>query len=102
MSKTVETFLFEKWPVEVHRRPFRRTLSIYLYPNKPIKVVANNSTSQKFVIDFLKTKEVWIEKNYQRMQEIVKNFPAKNRPDLWDGRTSSRILIHLQKYFGVN
>jgi hypothetical protein len=77
MSKTVETFLFEKWPVEVHRRPFRRTLSIYLYPNKPIKVVANNSTSQKFVIDFLKTKEVWIEKNYQRMQEIVKKFPAK-------------------------
>ena len=32
----------------------------------------------------------------------IKNFPAKNRPDLWDGRTSSRILIHLQKYFGVN
>ena len=32
----------------------------------------------------------------------IKNFSAKNRPNLWDGRTSSRILIHLKKYFGVN
>jgi hypothetical protein len=45
--KETETFLFAKWPVEVHRRAFRRSVSIYLYPRKPIKVVASKSTSQK-------------------------------------------------------
>ncbi|WP_374029386.1 M48 family metallopeptidase [Bdellovibrio bacteriovorus] len=72
-----ETFLFAKWPVEVHRRNFRRSVSIYLYPNKPIKVVAAKSTSQKVIVDFLMAKKDWIEKNFLKFSEIAEKFPDK-------------------------
>lgn len=72
-----ESFLFVKWPVEVHRRNFRRSVSIYLYPNKPIKVVAAKSTSQRVIVDFLVAKKDWIEKNFERFQEITEKFPQK-------------------------
>ncbi len=72
-----ETFLFAKWPVEVHRRAFRRSVSIYLYPNKPIKVVAAQSTQQKVIVDFLMSKKDWIEKNFAKFSEIVDKFPDK-------------------------
>ncbi|WP_374000830.1 M48 family metallopeptidase [Bdellovibrio bacteriovorus] len=72
-----ETFLFAKWPVEVHRRNFRRSVSIYLYPNKPIKVVAAKSTSQKVIVDFLMAKKDWIEKTFVKFSEITEKFPEK-------------------------
>ncbi|WP_374031470.1 M48 family metallopeptidase [Bdellovibrio bacteriovorus] len=72
-----ETFLFAKWSVEVHRRSFRRSVSIYLYPNKPIKVVAAKSTPQKVIVDFLMAKKDWIEKNFEKFQEIAEKFPDK-------------------------
>nr|WP_295902176.1 SprT family zinc-dependent metalloprotease [uncultured Bdellovibrio sp.] len=72
-----ETFLFSKWPVEVHRRPFRRSVSIYLYPNKPIKVMASKSTSQKMIVDFLIVKKDWIEKTFNKFSEIAEKFPEK-------------------------
>lgn len=72
-----ETFLFAKWSVEVHRRSFRRSVSIYLYPNKPIKVVASKGTSQKVIVDFLLAKKDWIEKNFAKFSEIADKFPDK-------------------------
>ncbi|WP_226987842.1 SprT family zinc-dependent metalloprotease [Bdellovibrio bacteriovorus] len=61
----------------MHRRNFRRSVSIYLYPNKPIKVVAAKSTPQKVIVDFLMTKKDWIEKNFEKFQEIAEKFPDK-------------------------
>ncbi|WP_374076088.1 M48 family metallopeptidase [Bdellovibrio bacteriovorus] len=72
-----ETFLFAKWSVEVHRRSFRRSVSIYLYPNKPIKVIASKSTTQKVIVDFLMAKKDWIEKNFEKFSEIAEKFPEK-------------------------
>jgi predicted metal-dependent hydrolase len=72
-----ESFLFAQWPVEVHRRPFRRSVSIYLYPSKPIKVVANHKTSQKLIVDFLLSKKNWIEKTFAKFEEIGERFPEK-------------------------
>lgn len=72
-----ETFLFAKWPVEVQRRSFRRSVSIYLYPNKPIKVIASKSTTQKVIVDFLMAKKDWIEKNFAKFSEIADKFPEK-------------------------
>lgn len=72
-----ESFLFAKWPVEVHRRAFRRSVSIYLYPNKPIKVVANKNTSQRVIVDFLLAKKTWIEKSFKKFAEIAAEFPEK-------------------------
>lgn len=72
-----ESFLFAKWPVEVHRRAFRRSVSIYLYPNKPIKVIAAQSTQHKVIVDFLISKRDWIEKNFAKFSEIAERFPEK-------------------------
>jgi Predicted metal-dependent hydrolase len=72
-----ESFLFAKWPVEVHRRPFRRSLSVYLYPTKPIKVVANHSVTQKMIVDFLMAKHSWIEKTFTKFAAIEEKFPEK-------------------------
>ncbi|MFS4459126.1 M48 family metallopeptidase [Bdellovibrio sp. HCB2-146] len=75
--KETESFLFANWSVEVHRRAFRRSISIYLYPNKPIKVVASKMTSQKLIVDFLMAKKDWIEKNFQKFEEHKEKFPDK-------------------------
>lgn len=72
-----ESFLFAKWPVEVHRRAFRRSVSIYLYPNKPIKVIAAQTTQHKAIVDFLMSKRDWIEKNFAKLAEIAEKFPEK-------------------------
>ncbi|MGE5084792.1 MAG: M48 family metallopeptidase [Bacillota bacterium] len=77
MGKHIEHFVFAKWPVEVHRKAFRRSLSIYLYPNKPIKVVANKITSQKTIVDFLMAKKDWIEKNFEKFADLADRFPDK-------------------------
>ncbi len=77
MGSQTESFLFAKWPVEVHRRAFRRSVSIYLYPNKPIKVVASKMTSQKIIIDFLMAKKDWIEKNFEKFADLAEKFPEK-------------------------
>lgn len=75
--KAKETFTFSKWNVEVHRRSFRRSLSIQLYPDKPIKVIAAQGVSQKFILDFLLAKETWIERTFQKFSVERKKFPDK-------------------------
>lgn len=61
----------------MHRRSFRRSVSIYLYPNKPIKVVAAKSTPQKMIVDFLLVKKDWIEKSFAKFSQIEEKFPEK-------------------------
>lgn len=77
MAAVTEKFLFSKWEVEVHRKTFRRSLSVYLYPNKPIKVIANHSTTHKLIIDFLMAKKDWIEKNFARFELHHNQYPEK-------------------------
>lgn len=72
-----ENFLFAKWPVELHRRAFRRSMSIYLYPDKPIKVVANHTLAKKDIVDFLMKKQDWIEKTFQKFETQIEKFPEK-------------------------
>lgn len=97
-----ETFLFAKWPVEVHRRSFRRSVSIYLYPHKPIKVIAAKNTTQKVIVDFLMAKKDWIEKNFDKFSEIAEKFPDKkikayeNFPFLGQER-KLKVVITLHK-----
>ena len=76
-TKEPESFSFENWKVEVHRRAFRRSVSIYLYPKKPIKVVAGIMTSEKSIHDFLAAKRTWILKNMTKFAELATQFPDK-------------------------
>jgi len=75
--KDKESFLFVKWPVEVHRRAFRRATSITLYPNRPIKILTAHGTSQKSIESFLLQKKTWIEKAFEKFDRLTEKFPAK-------------------------
>lgn len=72
-----ESFIFGHWQVLVHRKNFRRSISIQLYPNKPIKVIAAKSTPKYVIEDFLKVKYDWIVKSYQKFEEIKQQYPDK-------------------------
>jgi predicted metal-dependent hydrolase len=76
-AKETESFPFSNWTVEVHRRAFRRSVSIYLYPRKPIKVVASKLTTQKVIYEFLLSKKDWIEKHFHKFNELAEKFPEK-------------------------
>jgi len=76
-AKEKEVFPFSNWTVEVHRRAFRRSVSIYLYPQRPIKVVAGKLTSQKVIYEFLLAKKEWIEKNFTKFEELSAKFPER-------------------------
>ncbi|NUN06510.1 MAG: M48 family metallopeptidase, partial [Bdellovibrio sp.] len=45
--------------------------------NKPIKVVAAKSVTHKVIVDFLMAKKDWIEKNFEKFQDIAEKFPEK-------------------------
>lgn len=76
----IETLQFENWPVEIHRRPRRKSLTICLYPGKPIQVRAARTTPPAAILKFLLAKKTWIEKNLQKFENwpkaVVKEFKA--------------------------
>jgi len=76
-TKEIETFPFSPWTVEVHRRLFRRTISVSLSPQRPIKVVTGKLVSQRTIYEFLLSKKEWIEKNFQRFAELAEKFPER-------------------------
>lgn len=75
--ETQDKFIFGHWEVQIFRKNFRRSISIQLYPDKPIKVIAAKSTPRFMIEDFLKIKYDWIVKSYQKFDEIKKKFPEK-------------------------
>lgn len=97
-----ETIQFGDWKIEVQRKAFRRSVSIMLYPNKPIKVLASKSTSTRVILDFLLKKKDWIEKNLQKFEEHAQKFPEpkirsyEEFPFLGQKKTL-RVVITLNK-----
>lgn len=115
-----EILLFKNIQVVVERKSFRKSLSVYLYPDRPVTVRASRMTSQKMILDFLKSKETWIEKHFSKIQNqkrqwnpprIIKfnqEFPlmGKNlriRPVITLGskyffsRTEDDLLLHVPR-----
>jgi predicted metal-dependent hydrolase len=102
-----ESFEFNNWTVEVHRRPRRASISIYLYPHKPIKVMAAKSTTQRVIEDFLLAKKNWIEKNLQKFENLPKPeekkfqsneiFPFRGK----DLKLKPVITLHKKKFISA-
>jgi predicted metal-dependent hydrolase len=68
---------FRQWSVVVERKAFRRTLTISLKPNAPIRVRAPLRTPLAKIQEFLEQKEAWIEKHMQNFKELSEKFPKK-------------------------
>lgn len=61
----------------LERKAFRRSISIYLRPDKPIRVVASLSTPMTKIQDFLEIKKDWINKHQSKFAEQAKKYPDK-------------------------
>lgn len=68
---------FREWKVIVERKAYRRSISIYLKPNEPIRVVAPVSAPLAKIDEFLLAKAKWIEKHLQKFAEHKEKFPDK-------------------------
>lgn len=76
----VEKFQFYDWTVEVHRKAFRRRLTIRLGLGQPIRVGAGIMTTQKQILNLLQEKYQWILKNqthFQKHENFINQFQLK-------------------------
>lgn len=62
-------------------RSKRKTISIVIDKNADVIVKAPNGVSQRYVEDFVNTKQDWIEKNVKKMSAVAK----KRQPKKYDG-----------------
>lgn len=68
---------FENNPVQIQRKWRRKSISIYLSPQKPITVRTGLLTPKKLIYEFLLLKKDWIYKNLARFKELDEKFPQR-------------------------
>ena len=73
----MEILQFNNLNVVIERKSFRRSLSVYVYPDRPVTVRASRLASKKLILDFLELKKDWIEKHYMRVMSQKKMFPQR-------------------------
>lgn len=68
---------FENNTVQIERKFRRKSLSIFLAPQKPIIVRTGLMTPKKFIYEFLESKKEWIFKNLKKFRELDEKFPQR-------------------------
>lgn len=68
---------FENNQVQIQRKVRRKSLSIYLSPQKPIIVRTGLMTPQKIIYEFLLSKKDWILTNLKKFKELDEKFPQR-------------------------
>lgn len=105
MELRLETIQFENHEVQIERKANRRSVTIFLAPKKPITVRAGLRTPDFFILNFLKIKQSWIEKNLRKFKEIENKFPEKRIketevfPFRGIDRTLKVVITPGKKYF---
>lgn len=69
-----ETLSFLNRTVDIVRRARRRSLTLTMHPDRPLRVITNASTTHKEIIEFLLKKRTWIEKNLQQFADLNEKF----------------------------
>lgn len=69
-----ETLSFLNRTVDIVRRSRRRSLTLTMHPDRPLRVITNASTSHKEIFNFLLRKKTWIEKNLQQFADLDERF----------------------------
>lgn len=73
----MEILQFNNLEIRVERKSFRRRISVYVYPDRPVTVRASKLASDKLILDFLKSKQDWIEKNYAQVLKQRNKWPSR-------------------------
>lgn len=74
---TTERIDYRGWAVEVQRKAFRRSISIVLKPGKPVQVRVSMGTTLHAILQFLASREQWIEKHLKNFEETEKELPKR-------------------------
>lgn len=77
-----EILQFLNYDFHVIRQSQRRSLVIKLRPGFPNQILANQTTSKKVILDFLITKQNWLIKNLQKIEEFQNQIQI---PDFDEG-----------------
>lgn len=73
----MELLDFENNEVHIQRQWRRKSVSIYLAPQKPIIVRTGMMTPKKMIYEFLLSKKDWILKNLEKFKELDEKFPQR-------------------------
>ena len=97
---------FEGLEVVVHRKPRRRTMTIQMGPEEPIKILTAMRVSDQDVLKFLNMKSKWIHKNIQEFEKrpkIVKRQALRGEEWMYLGKpvVVSDAITLLKKPFVV-
>lgn len=68
---------YKGWTIEVQRKAFRRNLSIVLKPGQPVQVRAARLTPLVTILQFVESRQGWIEKTLRKFSEQEKQLPAR-------------------------
>lgn len=78
----MENIRFLNHNVEIIRKPRRRNLTLCMHPDKILSIKVNRQASQKQILDFLISKEKWIENNLNKFKKFEEQF---KKPTLSEG-----------------
>jgi predicted metal-dependent hydrolase len=67
-----KVFQFEGLTIELVRKTRRRSLTIKLVPFRPVQVLANSSTSEDVIRQFVRERRPWIEKNLNKFSKVYR------------------------------
>lgn len=73
-SQEMELIQFLDMNVEIIRKKGRRSLTLYMRPDKLLTVKTNRRTTQSEIAEFLLAKQKWIEKNLDRFKATAKLY----------------------------
>ncbi len=76
-----EFIKFKNWTVQIEREAFRRSISMTVAVDKPIRVRTNLLCSNQKILEFLNEKEKWIQKNLSQFEKIKQQSPVLSFED---------------------
>jgi len=74
MSLENEIIYFLEKPIQVVRKFRAKRLTLSIRPDRPMRLTSNLSTSKSEMLDFLRSHENWIRKNYEKIKALEDQY----------------------------
>lgn len=71
-----EVLTYRDWQIEIHRKGFRRSISIVLKPGRPVRVNVGKLTSLRTVLEFLESRADWVDKHLTKFAAQDSELPS--------------------------
>lgn len=82
MNTEPELIYFLEKPIHVVRKFRAKRLTLSMRPDRPMRLTSSLSTSKAEILDFLRSHESWIRKNYEKIKALEDKY---QKPSLENG-----------------